>query len=253
MSDTGCVRPENEDRILMDDELALFALADGMGGHQFGEIAAELALATLHRYIEASRDGLNVTWPFGYNVHLSLNGNRLATAIQLANRQVWQTSEDTPEYSGMGTTIAAVLATGDRATIASVGDSRVYLYRNAALEPLTIDDTWVVAMMREGSLNSLEAAHHPLRNVLTQAAGARERIEVHLREHSFRDGDLLMLSTDGLHGVIDESSIGEILGSATNSPVKLDQAAALLLEAALALGAPDNVSCILLHYSDAPG
>lgn len=253
LSDTGSVRPENEDRILIDDGLALFALADGMGGHSFGEVAAEMALAAIRRYIEASREGLNVTWPFGYNAQLTLNGNRLATAIQLANRQVWQTSEDTPEYAGMGTTVAAVLASDDRATIASVGDSRVYLYRGGALEPLTTDDTWVVAMVREGSLDPSEAMQHPMRNVLTQAAGARQRIQVHVREHGFHDGDLLMLSSDGLHSVVDEASIGYILGGAVNSPVELERTAGLLVEAARELGAPDNVSCILLHYSGAAG
>src|SRR4051812_47199747 len=108
-SDAGCVRPNNEDRILMDEQLGLFIVADGMGGHSHGERAAELAVATLAHYVASSCSGEDVTWPFGYTFEISFDANRLTTGIQLANGQVWRCSQQAPEYTGMGTTVAAVI------------------------------------------------------------------------------------------------------------------------------------------------
>ncbi len=250
-SNPGCIRPENEDRILIDHQLGLFVVADGMGGHNYGEVAAEMALSTICQYVDSSRNGAEVTWPFGYSLELTPDANRLVTAIQLANRRVYKRSEDSPEYAGMGTTVAAVLVTGDRATIASVGDSRVYLFRPGALDLLTSDDTWVSAMVREGALDPREAPNHPMRNVLTQAAGARENVMVQVREHALAGGDMLLMSSDGLHAVVDEAEIQSILEEAATAS-GLDRLASMLIDAAIERGGPDNISCILLQYSGEP-
>ena len=233
----------------MDERLSLFAIADGMGGHNYGEVAAELALATIQRYVDSS-DRADVTWPFGYDFSLTLDENRLITAIQLANRHVWSRSGEASEYAGMGTTIAAVLVTGNKATVASVGDSRVYLFRAGVLQPLTMDDTWVGAMVRQGSLDPSQVSQHPMRNVLTQAAGARETVDVQIFEETLLDGDLLLMSSDGLHGVVEEEQIRSILASAAGNGDALAESAAGLIQAAIDRGGPDNVSCILLRYSD---
>lgn len=251
LSDTGCVRDQNEDRILIDERLSLFAIADGMGGHSHGEVAAELALMTVRRYVDSSRNRTDVTWPFGYNFNLTVDENRLVTAVRLANRQVWKRSGETSEYAGMGTTVAAVLVTQNKAAIASVGDSRVYLFRAGVLRPLTSDDTWVGAMVRQGSLDPAEVTHHPMRNVLTQAAGAREEVDVQVFEQALLDGDVLLMSSDGLHGVVEELDIQRLLaaseGTTCGDPAQL---ATSLIQAALDRGAPDNVSCIILRYND---
>ncbi|MBI3667320.1 MAG: serine/threonine-protein phosphatase [Acidobacteria bacterium] len=217
-----------------------------MGGHSHGEVAAELALTTIRYYIESSRDRVDVTWPFGYDFSISLDENRLSTAIQLANRQVWKRSEQSPEYAGMGTTVAAVLVREDKAAIGSVGDSRVYLSRNGELKQLTRDDTWVGAMIRQGTLNPEEALRHPMRNVLTQATGSRETIDVQTMEYPLCYQDLLLLSSDGLHGVVDEAAVRSIVAAGG----ALERMAARLVEAARGNGAPDNVSCILVRYAD---
>lgn len=167
------MRPENEDRILVDDALSLFVVADGMGGRNYGEVAAQLALAAIRNHVDSSRDRPDVTWPFGYDFSLSVGQNRLTTAIRLANRQVWEHSEQARQYAGMGTTVAAVLISRDVGAIAGVGDSRVYLFRGGELVLLTVDDTWVGAMVRQGALDASQVSQHPTRNVLTQAAGAR--------------------------------------------------------------------------------
>ena len=219
-----------------------------MGGHSHGEVAAELALMTVKYYVDSSRDRFDVTWPFGYNFNISLNENRLATAIQLANRQVWKHSEQAPEFAGMGTTVVAALVSEDKASIGSVGDSRAYLLREGELKQLTVDDTWVGAMVQEGALDAKEVLHHPMRNVLTQAAGARETVEVRTLEHTLVGRDILLLCSDGLYGVVEEAAIRSILGAGDS----LERAAARLIEAARANGASDNVSCILLRYSGEP-
>ena len=246
LSNTGCVRTENEDRIRLDERMGLFLVADGMGGHSHGEVAAELAASAVQAYIESSKERADVTWPFGYDFGLSLNENRLATAIRLANRQVWKKSEESPECAGMGTTVAAALVSDNKAAIANVGDSRVYVFRDGVLELLSVDDTWVSAMIRQGTIDPVQASNHPMKNVLTQAAGAREHIEVHTCEHTLVAGDLLMLTSDGLHGVVEEAVICAILEGAEHLP----HAAERLIQAARDQGAPDNISCILLRYTE---
>jgi len=198
-TDVGCSRERNEDRILLDEGLGLYIVADGMGGHSYGAMAAELAISTMQHYLESSRERLDVTWPFGYNFDLSVEANRMVTAIQLANRQVWRQSEQAPEYAGMGTTIAAVIRTGHRMTVGNVGDSRVYLYHEGSLRQITVDDTWMQAIAGLGV--QIDKGKYPLRNFLTQSAGSKDVIEVHLAEVDPAPNDMVMICSDGLHGL----------------------------------------------------
>lgn len=245
VTNTGCLRSENQDRILTDHGLGLFLVADGMGGHSHGETAAELTVATLRYYLESSRDRFDVTWPFGYKFELSIDANRLVTGIQLANRQVWNYAEQKPEYSGMGTTVAALLLSGDNVIIGNVGDSRIYLFRAGELTLMSYDDTFVNSVAFRGSVDPAALTNHPMRNVLTQAAGSQEMLDVHIVEKTMMSGDLFMLSSDGLHGVVGEAAMRSILGSGDNA----ERTAGRMIEAARANGAPDNVSCILLSYA----
>jgi serine/threonine protein phosphatase PrpC len=241
LTDIGCVRQNNEDRILIDESLGLFIVADGMGGHTHGEMAAALGISSMQHYIGSSRDHLDVTWPFGYNFDLSIDANLMITAIQLANRQVWRQAEQAPEYAGMGTTIAAVLVTGDKVTVGSVGDSRVYLWRSGSLRQLTVDDTWVKAISGR-STSQVDVANHPLRNFLTQAAGSKDLIDVHVSELDLKEGDVILMSSDGLHGMVPDAAIA----SAIEAGESLPATAANLVQLAKAGGGMDNVSVILL-------
>ncbi len=245
LSDVGCVRSENQDRILVDPPLGVFAVADGMGGHRHGEMAAELAISSIRYYLDSSRDRFDVTWPFGYDFSLSVDANRLATGIQLANRQVWRHAEQAPEYAGMGTTIVSVLVLEDKATLGHVGDSRIYLFRAGALSQLTLDDTWISLARQKGTLTEAEALNHPMRNVLTQALGAQEAVQVHLAELGFLPQDLLLLTSDGVHGVVGDDAIRSILGAGES----VEEIARRLIGAARASGAPDNASCVVLRYN----
>jgi PPM family protein phosphatase len=245
LTDPGCVRPENQDRILFDDALGLYVVCDGMGGRRRGDFAAELATDSIRQYVESSRDPKEVTWPYGYNLQMSFAANRLLTAAKLANRQVWRRSEEAIEYLGMGTTITAVLFDNGSAAIVNIGDSRVYLWRAATLEQLSVDDT--VGGPGPTGAFSMEMVRQPmLRSVLTRAAGSQENADVHLKECKLEAGDVLLLSSDGLHGIVPDDRIGSILAAAES----VNAAAAALIAAARDAGAPDNVSAVVVEYRD---
>ncbi len=237
VTDAGCIRTKNEDRIFLDETLGIFIISDGMGGHTHGEIAAELATSTMQHYLESSQDRLDITWPFGYNFELSIDANRMATAIQLANRQVWKQAEKAPEYAGMGTTIAAAIVNGSKITVGNVGDSRVYVWHNGSLRQLTIDDTWVNAISgRDGPKINVP------RNLLTQAAGTKDLVEVHTAETDIADGDVVLLCSDGLHSLVPDAEIAASLSAGKS----LGATAADLLRIAKSAGGEDNISIILL-------
>ena len=244
VTDAGIQRPLNEDRILVAPELGAFGVFDGIGGQRRGEVAAELAMATVHRYIESSTNPLDVTWPYGYNFNLSLGGNRVLTAVRLANRRVWRKAEESLECAGMGTTVAVALITDNAATIANVGDSRIYRFRDGELTQLSIDDTMAGAMAKQNIVSAEVLRKHPLRNMLTQAAGQKEELDVHLVEEDLHPGDVLLLTSDGLHGVIEDSAIASHITAGTSAEAITQS----LLKAALEAGAPDNVSVITLRF-----
>lgn len=228
----------------MDSDLGVFIVADGMGGHRHGQMAADLAIATLRYYLDSSRNHRELTWPFGYNFDLSLEANLLVTGILLANRQIWNRSGDAPEYAGMGSTIAAVLIRESRAAIANVGDSRAYLFRGGALSQLTFDDTWLNAVLHREQVSEESLRNHPMRDVLTQAAGSQHDLDVHTVDIELEPNDVLLLCSDGLYGVVSHEGIVSTLQSNDPIPEKV----ARLRQAARGAGAPDNVSCILLRY-----
>lgn len=245
LTDVGCIRERNEDRILADPALGLFIVADGMGGHAHGEMAAELGIATMQRYIESSRDGLDVTWPFGYNFDLPIESNLMITAVQLANRQVWRQAEQAPEFAGMGTTIAAALVTDHNVTIGNVGDSRVYLCRGGALRQLSTDDTWVKAVAGR-TTGHLDASTHPLRSFLTQAAGSKDLVDVHISEEQLNAGDLILICSDGLHAMVPDEQIAPLI--VPGQP--LSDTAASLIQSAKSAGGLDNIAVVLIEVTE---
>jgi len=234
LTDAGRVRTENQDRILCDDARGLYAVCDGMGGRRRGDLAAGIAAAALQEFIAMTADPMEITWPVGFNHKLSLSANRLLTAAQLANRQVWHRSEESIENLGMGTTICAALITETEVSVVNVGDSRAYLCRNGELRQLTVDDTV------GGSATS------KWKSVLTEAAGQQETANLHLAQCPLTPGDRLLLCSDGLHGCLEHEQIHSLLHIA-DPP---ESAAHALLQATLAAGAPDNVSIILVDIAE---
>jgi protein phosphatase len=203
-----------------------------------------MAIETIAAFIERSGVEKEITWPWGLDANLSFDGNRLKTAVRLANAKVFQAADNREELTGMGTTVVASLVSGKSITIASAGDSRCYLVRAGELRQLTRDDSWVSAALGEGILNSDDVEHHPLRNVITKAVGARDSIDLDIVEHDLEPGDLVLLCSDGLHGMINDQEISRILGPGGES---LEEASERLIGAANESGGRDNVTVVLLR------
>jgi serine/threonine protein phosphatase PrpC len=245
VSDAGRVRKTNEDKFVSDLDLGLFVVADGMGGHKAGEVAAQIAIETVTGFVSRSADESDVTWPYGIDEALSFDGNRLRTAIFLANRKVFRAAEKSDDYGGMGTTLVGVLVKGGQASIGSVGDSRLYLVSNGAVKQLTVDDSWAATILAQDPAMTPEAiAQHPMRNVLTNVLGARDAVEVHLIERTLAPGETLVLCTDGVHNVVAPEGLGEIL----ENHADVEQAAQALIDTALDRGSRDNVTALVVRY-----
>jgi len=229
---------------MWDPTLALLAVADGMGGHNAGEVASRMALDAMRKFLQedATHD---LTWPFGFKPALSVAANRLMTAIKMANLDVFSASEQRAEHAGMGTTVVAALVEGSRLTFASVGDSRIYSLSGTELRQLTNDDSWVVMLMKESGLDASAFAHHPMRHVLTSVVGARPGLEVPVHEIDLVDGQIVMLCTDGLHGALADDAIRSMLQAEPD----LERAADTLVETAVTRDGKDNITVVLARYT----
>ena len=246
-TDVGRRRKVNEDSFLVAPDPGLYAVCDGMGGHNAGEVASRIAIEALGAFVERSGVEREITWPWGLDANLSFDANRLKTAVRLANSQVYQTADSREELTGMGTTVVSALVTGNVMTLFSAGDSRCYLVRNGELQQLTRDDSWVSAALGEGILNSDDVERHPLRNVITKAVGARDSIELDTLEQTLEPGDIALLCSDGLHGMVSDEDISRLVLSGQES---LEEASKRLVDAANEAGGRDNVTVVLLRYSE---
>lgn len=228
-SDPGCVRTNNEDYFLIAAEIGLYLVADGMGGAQAGEHASKLAVETVRDVV--SRSGA------------THDAGMLVGAFEEANRRVMNAAATDPKMEGMGTTLVAALNTGGDLMIASVGDSRVYIYENDGLRTITEDQTWVNEVGRRLGLDEDSLKSHPMRHVLTMAIGVSEQLRVHTYTLRPAPGTQVLLCSDGLHGVVRESDLVSTLGSIEPLEAKCRQ----LIAAARAQGGPDNITAVLLR------
>jgi len=250
LTDKGRVRLTNEDCFAIEEELGLCVIADGMGGHNAGEVASRLAVDALVDYVRQRRASLASErrpeyWPFGFDPSLSADGNLLRTAILLANVQIREAAIASHDYAGMGTTIVAARITDGRLSVAHVGDSRLYLFGGGVLRQVTQDDSWMVSMLEnDPNADPLLLEHHPMRNALTNVVGARARTEVHVVEQMLAGGELLLLSTDGVHGALDAARIEHMLAE-EGDPRAI---AHRLIAAALARGSRDNCTVVVAKH-----
>lgn len=244
-TDVGLRRKLNEDSLLVDGALGLFVVADGMGGHNAGEIASRLAVETVGNFVQRSREEEEITWPYGVDPKLSLNSNRLLTAVMLANKRVWKEADNRQDYTGMGTTIVAALVNDDTISFVSAGDSRAYRLRDEEFRQMTVDDSWVQAAVDEGVLLPEEAESHPMKNIITKAIGAKENIDISVEEYELEDNDLYILCSDGLHGMIPDRQISEMVRSSNGSLEGLVQE---LIATANDKGGKDNVTALALRF-----
>jgi PPM family protein phosphatase len=244
VTDQGRVRSSNEDCFTSVEDVQFCVVADGMGGHNAGEIAARLAVDTLVECIRDSHVACD-TWPFGVDPSLSDAGNRLRTAMHFANMRVFKASIGSREYSGMGTTVVAAIVEGARLTVGHVGDSRLYLLRDGRLRPMTRDDSWAAAVLAsDPAVDPAVVLRHPLRHALTNVVGTRRQIDVHVTEEPLADQDVLLLTTDGVHGTLDDERIEQLMGQTGDER----ELAGALVAAALAHGSRDNCTALVARH-----
>ena len=228
LSDTGCVRANNEDCYRIASDLGLYLLADGMGGAKAGETASELAIETVAGTFRETGQR---------------DSQALLKAVETANSKVLEMAKTDPKLEGMGTTLVAVLDVGDELLIASVGDSRAYLLDAESFRAVTEDQSWINEVGRPLGLDEASLRTHPLRNVLTMAVGAGSHLVVNCYTIAWKPGSLALLSSDGLHGVVDSEELEKIV----RTPEPLEAKCRRFIEAARNAGAPDNVTAVLLR------
>lgn len=243
----GLKREHNEDVFHINEKQNLFIVADGMGGHVAGEIAARIAVETINEFVQSSGSDLDITWPFDFDENLSNEENMLSTAVKLANVRIVDEIQKRKDLEGMGTTLVTAMTTGRWLYAAHIGDSRLYLIRGDTMTQLTNDHSWVGEQVRLGILTPHEAARHPYRNVVTRALGSRASIRVDLLKKEVEDDDYLLLCSDGLSTMVSDERIKEII---TEADGDLDLAAVRLVDEANDGGGEDNITIILVHYTE---
>jgi len=229
LTDPGKVRTTNQDFYRVIPELGLYLLADGMGGARGGERASQLAVDSVAEAMGKSsyRDAA-----------------ALLSAVEDANRKVLEEASRDPKLEGMGTTLVAVLETDEHdVAIASVGDSRAYVCHSGRLRAVTEDQTWIQEVGRPLGLDEDVLRTHPMRHVLTMAVGVGSAVRIRYYAQELTGKDIMMLSSDGLHGVAPVERMEEILADDT----PLEQKCRALIEAAHEAGSPDNITVILLR------
>jgi PPM family protein phosphatase len=245
ISDKGRVRPTNEDCFAVDEALNLCVVADGMGGHNAGEVAARMAVDAVVDFVRRSAARPD-DWAFGFDAAMSIEANVLRTAIHVANAQILDAAIAGDAYAGMGTTVVAAQIAGERLSVAHVGDSRLYLLAPSGLFQVTHDDSWLATFLaQDPDADPAILQDHPMRHALTNVVGARARTHVHVVEQMLSGGELLLLSTDGVHGVVDEPRIAELLREEDD----VETIARRVIASALARGSRDNCTAVVARYT----
>lgn len=244
-TDVGRVRENNEDSFRVASEIGVFVLSDGMGGQSSGEIASRLATDTFIAHCYESRTNPSLPLVGKFLEGVSEAGNRLASAVRLANSVVYGASNEDAIQCGMGATLVAVMISDERVSIAHAGDSRVYRLRNGDLERLTTDHSFIEEQVRRGLMTQQEASASTLQNVLMRAVGIDAEIEVEVNEELFAEDDVLLLCSDGLTKELSDTQIASVLTDAEDP----EMVAQLLVDLANRAGGSDNITVIVVRHS----
>lgn len=229
LTNIGLKRNKNQDTFLIREDFNLYVVADGMGGHQAGEVASAIATRTIERvFSEASRKDFSVV-------------QVLKSAVEEANSIIYQSSKNNSQDYIMGTTLTTAAIEGNTAYIAHVGDSRAYIMDEKTITPITVDHSYVGELIRNGSLSEEEAVSHPQRNILTRALGTEPHVNIDLFEIQMKKNDCLILCTDGLFNALSKEEIHEIVLAAAD----LRQATKKLIDEALLKDGNDNITVVL--------
>ena len=242
-TDVGSVRKNNEDCLGWDQRLGVYVVCDGMGGAQAGEVASKMAVDLVLAYFgDAHSSGV---YPENGDLppDASPAGKHLSSAIQHANRAIFEAGQAIDSQHGMGTTIVAALLRDGLLTVAHAGDSRLYRLRGGELEQLTEDHSLVAEQVRRGMITAEQAETSDLQNIIIRALGSEERLEPEIQDLVAQVGDVYLLATDGLTKLVKSDSIQSILETSPS----LDRACEDLIQAAKDKGGDDNITCLLLR------
>ncbi|MBD3258719.1 Stp1/IreP family PP2C-type Ser/Thr phosphatase [candidate division GN15 bacterium] len=243
-TDKGLVRAGNEDYLHIDEDNLVFAVCDGMGGHQAGEVASMTAAETILKSFSHFRHDLLEDGSLGVPKDLPPSGDVLVKSIRLANRAIYNMALEDSGLSGMGTTVVAVAFESDIMSIAHVGDSRAYRLREKDLEPLTRDHSWVAEIQESQNLTAEEASSVVGKNVITRALGVRDTVEVDYRIEKVEPGEIILLCSDGLCGFADDYEIYDVAAKHRSDLSKMVDD---LIQMANDRGGSDNVTVIALQ------
>jgi serine/threonine protein phosphatase PrpC len=227
-SDTGRQRTANEDAYFA--RSPVYAVADGMGGAQAGEVAAKIAAEAFEQDFPDGRDP----------------EQELARVASEANRRIYELAREDSSRSGMGTTLTGALLSDDEVSIVHVGDSRAYLFRDGELRQLTRDHSLVEELRRRGQLTLEEAEDHPQRSIITRALGPEARVELDVHTHQARSGDVFLICSDGLTSMVREDRVHEILAGSDSLEAAVDR----LVDEANRMGGRDNITVVLFRVAD---
>lgn len=240
-TDPGCVRKNNEDNFTVEPELGLLVVADGMGGHNSGEVASDIASKTILEFARRMLGGSKSLLPEGGTASLSPRGRQLEYFVKTANTMIYEKGRAFPKDAGMGTTVVAALVDAKSLTVAHVGDSRLYVWRNGELTQLTEDHSLVGEQVKRGQITAAEAARSNLQNILTRALGAEGDVQVDVADHPLLPGDLVLLATDGLSKMVTDAEVAKTIAAEAAPQAIVDA----LIAKARAAGGVDNVTVVV--------
>ncbi len=249
ISDVGLQRDHNEDSFAILNEQELYVVADGMGGHRAGDVASRLATDAIVDFFRATA-AEDVTWPFHFDSRLSEEENRLLTGIRIANRQIVERSAHSRECHGMGTTVVGALFSPKKKKmyIGHVGDSRAYRIRGGKIAQMTRDHSLVNDyLLAMPELTEEQRSELP-KNVITRALGMQDHVTVDLQSDDAEPGDLYVLCSDGLSGMIEDDEILEVVGGTDD----LHEACRRLVALANEHGGEDNITALVVRIEDGP-
>ncbi len=246
MTDVGVKRTNNEDNYLINEELGLYVVCDGMGGHVGGEFASAIAVNTVEEVLttmELRPEELGVSPDEDGPVEVTRE--KLRYAIRLAGKRIFQKAQEEPEYKGMGTTCLALLVDGGNAFVAHVGDSRGYVVREGRIEQLTEDHSLVNQHIKAGLITPEQAKTHKLKNIITRSLGYMEDVEIDIQVRAVRRGDRFVMCSDGLSNLVEAAEIGEnVLDYGPQ------EASRRLVETACDRGGDDNITVIVARVDE---
>jgi protein phosphatase len=247
LSDVGLQREHNEDSFIVLKEHDLFVVADGMGGHRAGDVASRIATETISEFFRTTAND-DVTWPFHFDSNLSEEENRLLTGIRVANRQIFERSTRSRECHGMGTTVVGAMFSSkkQRMYIGHVGDSRCYRVRDGEIQLLTRDHSLINDyLLAMPDLTDEQKSELP-KNVITRALGMQDHVVVDLQHDEPRQGDIYVLCSDGLSGMVSDEDIKHIV----TGTAEIREACEQLIQSANERGGEDNITAVLVKIEE---